>query len=682
MNEAAAAADRSPVDPPWHIAAVAATVLILELALIRQVPAEVRAISYFTNLILLASFFGLGLGCILQQRRSLSWMLPAGLVLIFGFISVGRGVVIYPGSEEVHFWLESAATPGQALRLPILPAAVAIFLFTGLAFVALGQTLARKMDQHPRLVAYSWDIAGSLSGTILFAVSSLIHLPPWVWPPVLLGLWAALFVASRAWRWISALTGALFLLFAASPLEWSWSPYYFIQHQRSQLGTRVWVNSSFHQFAIDFTSEDPEHRAAQAEMVKKWKRPYDLYRQLHGGRSPAEVLVLGAGTGNDVNMALWEGAEKVVAVEIDPVILALGVELNGTDPYGDPRVRRRVDDARHFLRTSGERFDLIVFGTLDSQVLLSGHSNLRLENYVYTRESLLDARRLLADGGMAAVFYAVHKPWLYGRIYTTFREAFGDQSRIFLDRHQALFNTTIVGTRDFEKFGDRPEVVELFGHGIPSTDDWPFIYLERPTIAPVYGALLAIIALLIGGVFLLLRRIHPVTGLYANFLFLGLGFTLMESSAIVRLALVFGSTWTVNATVFASVLATIFVANRMVLRGSAPPEGVAWVGLCCFVLVNYFFPVSLLFRVGPALRVLSCGLLIGLPVYFAAVCFSHLFRRQRITGYPLGVNLIGAMGGGLIEYASMVIGMRQVWMIVLVIYLLAWLSTSLIERRG
>ena len=186
---------------------------------------------------------------------------------------------------------------------------------------------------------------------------------------------------------------------------------------------------------------------------------------------------------------------------------------------------------------------------------------------------------------------------------------------------------------------------------------------------------------MIVGVFLLLRRIHPVTGLHANFLFLGLGFTLMESSAIVRLALVFGSTWTVNATVFASVLATIFVANRMVLRGIAPPIGVAWVGVCCFVLVNYFFPVPALFAVGPALRVVLCGLLIGAPVYFAAVCFSHLFRRQRITGYPLGINLIGAMGGGLIEYVSMLIGMRAVWMIVLVIYLLAWLSTSLIEGR-
>jgi len=33
------------------------------------------------------------------------------------------------------------------------------------------------------------------------------------------------------------------------------------------------------------------------------------------------------------------------------------------------------------------------------------------------------------------------------------------------------------------------------------------------------------------------------------------------------------------------------------------------------------------------------------------------------------------MGGGLIEYTSMVIGMRSVWLLVLVVYLMAWPET-------
>ena len=156
----------------------------------------------------------------------------------------------------------------------------------------------------------------------------------------------------------------------------------------------------------------------------------------------------------------------------------------------------------------------------------------------------------------------------------------------------------------------------------------------------------------------------------------------MESSAIVRLALIFGSTWVVNAVVFSSVLLTIFLANFMVFKKRAPSIRVAWVGLSLFILLNYFLPIPVLFEVGITLRVILCGLLIGIPVFFAGVCFSSLFEKEPVTGYPLGINLIGAMAGGMIEYTSMLGGMRIVWLIILIIYLSAWLSTNLIGKRA
>ena len=667
---------------PWHIALISGTVLILELAFIRLIPAEIKAISYFTNLILIAAFFGLGTGCILQKKTSLNWLMPLGLLLVFSFILVGRGIVIYEEAMQVHYWLQHSDVKGQALKLPLFQAAAMIFISASLPFVALGQTLARSMELFPRLVAYGWDIGGSLLGTLLFVLSSLLSLPPWIWPPLLMFVWSIFFVQSRLEKLVCPLVGIVFLFLANSPYQSMWSPYYYIQYKVQADGIPVWVNSSFHQFAIDFRSTDSKYRELQKTAYEKWDRPYKWYRNLHGGNGPEKVLVLGAGTGNDVNMALFNGVQEIVAIEIDPAILSLGEKYNSNKPYSHKNVRAYVDDARHFLQTSKEKFDMIVFGTLDSQSLLSGQANLRLENYIYTTEALEDTKNLLNDGGMVVIYYSVFKPWLWNRLYATARTVFGDHSRIEFEKSQILFNTLIVGTKGIEDFRDSQQHVERFGTGIPSTDDWPFIYLEYPTVAPIYQKLFALVLALIIGVFFLLRRIHRIRGLHANYLFLGLGFTLMESSAIVRLALIFGSTWVVNAVVFSSVLLTIFLANFMVFKKKAPSIRVAWVGLSLFILLNYFLPIPALFEVGITLRVILCGLLIGIPVFFAGVCFSSIFEKEPVTGYPLGINLIGAMAGGMIEYTSMLGGMRMVWLIILIIYLSAWLSTNLICKRA
>jgi SAM-dependent methyltransferase len=665
--------------PRWQIAFLSFSILTLELAFIRQIPAEVRAISYFTNLILMATFFGLGLGCILQERRRLLLLLPAGVLAVFAFILATHGIVIYEASRSVHFWLEHDVVPGQARTVPLLPAALLAFVAAALPFVALGQSLARAMDQHPRLLAYGWDIAGSLLGTALFSASALIGLPPWVWVAVVMTFAAFLLTRSLPERSLLVAAGLSFLFFSQSPLPAAWSPYYLVQYRQDALGLRVFVNSSFHQLGIRFGQDDPAAREVQQRMLAKWGRPYQVYRAVHGA-PPRRVLVLGAGTGNDIVVALSQGASQVVAVEIDPVILRLGQRLNAARPYDDPRVEAVVDDARHYLRGKHEPFDMIVFGTLDSQVLLSGHSNLRLENYVYTRESLTDARRLLRDGGLVVVYYSVFKDWLYARLYSTVRAVFGEQSTILMDADNALFNTTLIGAKGVPALKPGPEAARLSG-ALPVTDDWPFPYLERPEVGALYGRLLLSVAALVAGAVLLLRRIHPVTGLHADFLFLGVGFTLMESSAVVRLALLFGSTWVVNAVVFSAVLLTIFIANALVLRGLAPPLRAAWLGLGIFVLVNYAFPVSALFALGGAGRALAAAALVGLPVFCAALAFSHLFGRQPVTGYPLGINLVGAMAGGLLEYASMAIGMRSVWLIVFAVYALAWVSFEWAGRR-
>jgi SAM-dependent methyltransferase len=669
---------RKPVAGAWRIAVVAAFILILELAFIRQIPAEVRAIAYFHNLIMMASFFGLGLGCMLQKQWTVQLLLPTGLFLVFALVCAFRGVVIYPHGDEIHYWLMYSGLNPRNL-MPLFPAALAMFLAVAIPFVTLGQTLARLMNGHERLVAYSWDIGGSLVGSGLFVASSFLGIPPWVWPPILTIGWAAGFARSWPNRLFTVTSGLAFVWFSQpgqANLESKWSPYYLVQHQASASGTRVYVNSGFHQYGYNFEAANRGIPLGIGPNVAKWDIPYELYRDEHGGRSPGSVLILGAGTGNDVAVALRNKAKRVVAVEIDPVILELGRTTNARAAYADPRVECHVNDARQFLRSTNAAFDLIVFGTLDSQALLSSQGNLRLDNYVYTRESLEDARGALADRGFVAVFYSVQKPWLYERLYATFHSAFGDQSRIYKFENASLFNTLMVGTKGNPRFKDVDEHVASYAHGLVATDDWPFIYLERPTIGDLYRKFIGVVLGLVFAAFLLLRVLEQGAGRHTPFFFLGVGFTLMEAVAIVRLALLFGSTWTVNVVVFVAVLSTVFVANLSVIYSVAPGLRASWIGLCIALAASYLFPVQSLLELALPLRIAASTGLIFVPVYFSSVCFSRLFQREKEVGFPLGLNLVGAMAGGWLEYLSMVFGLRSIWLIALLVYALAWFFTE------
>ena len=108
----------------------------------------------------------------------------------------------------------------------------------------------------------------------------------------------------------------------------------------------------------------------------------------------------------------------------------------------------------------------------------------------------------------------------------------------------------------------------------------------------------------------------------------------------------------------------------------APPLRVAWFGVCAGLAGSYLFPVNALLEWALPLRVLAGACMVCVPVYFASVCFSRLFRDEPAVGYPLGLNLIGAMAGGWLEYLSMVFGLRAIWLVALGVYALAWLFTE------
>ena len=132
---------------------------------------------------------------------------------------------------------------------------------------------------------------------------------------------------------------------------------------------------------------------------------------------PKDVLIVGAGNGNDVAAALAAGAEHVDAVEIDP--RAAGPRrrrITPTHPYDDPRVTRITNDGRAYLQQTDKKYDLIIFALPDSLTLVSGQSAVRLESFLFTKEAMEAARDHLNPDGAFSMYNFYREPWLLDRL--------------------------------------------------------------------------------------------------------------------------------------------------------------------------------------------------------------------------------------------------------------------------
>jgi hypothetical protein len=278
-----------------------------------------------------------------------------------------------------------------------------------------------------------------------------------------------------------------------------WSPYYRItllevpppQGWPRPPAYLVDVNHDYHQKILDLSPEFMARNFPGAELNREGLAAYTLpYRFVP---HPARILVVGAGTGNDVAAALRNGATHVDAVEIDPLLVRLGRKYHPEHPYDSPRVSVFVNDARAFFKRTQQKYDLIVFGFLDSHTMFSSLSVLRLDDYVYTMESFREAKSLLASNGTAVLaFDSGRTSFITDRIFFTLTRAFGKAPTAYYTGYDGAGVVFVEGNGNESKVGEYPEISnELKSHeasAIVSTDHWPFLYLESRTIPiPVIG---------------------------------------------------------------------------------------------------------------------------------------------------------------------------------------------------
>jgi SAM-dependent methyltransferase len=735
--------------------AVSVLVLFLELACIRWFPAHVLLLTFFTNSVLLACFLGMSIGCLVakHERRYLTWTAPALLVGILAAHAAElmprfeKMVDVGDNSQVVYFGAERYADPAHFF-LPMEVLCGFFFVVICLAMVGPGQELGRSLEREPnRVRAYTINIAGSLAGIALFSLSSYLQLPPGFWFAAVVGLvgwflvrdsrpksglaWAGVAVPLIAIVVLSSWRSGSFGFDRNVPGTTYWSPYYRIDYEHAPR-RNISVNLIGHQ------TMEP------LERIPEYNLPHALRRDVARleGQAPKpfdDVLIIGAGSGNDVSRALRWNVGHVDAVEIDPVILDLGRRDHPAQPYSDPRVTPHNDDGRNFLRSTDKQYDLAIYALVDSLVLHSSFSNIRLESYLFTKEAFDDVKQHLKPGGIFATYNYFRQGWIVARLQKTLKESFGTEPLVIMLPYREnvepgasleAFTIFLSGSDEalapFRKaFGEHknywldaqnlgPEsarngfldtppptltkddarwtrfglsTVEQPAEDLPiATDDWPFLYVRRPMIP----ALSVRAAAVMGGLAIALlyffdRRRKGASGERSSFnfsmFFLGAGFMLVETKAVVRMALLFGSTWIVNSIVFFAVLLLILLANLTVARLRPKSLLPYFAGLLASLLVAIFVPLDALLGMPRLQQIVLSSLLVAAPIFFAGVVFATAFARVKDADRAFGANIAGAILGGLAEYASMRLGFQNVGYVAVAFYVLAMLAGGFLQGQ-
>jgi len=655
-------------------------ILFFELALIRYVPSSVRLVGYYTNFVLICTFLGMGIGLLLEKRgRHYPFLFPFLFLLLLLLVDYFSNVIVEKPKDPSEFlWLTVLESSPRVKTYGIYLVLAVHFLATTLCFVPLAMGLGKSFRKFPPLTAYTLDIAGSLAGIATFFVLSHFSLHPkwWFLAGTILFMILAHEKLSKSILALIGICGCMLILFKAhdNPNE-IWSPYYRIDYFPREVMTVINVNGSAHQVVFDFGDEVRSRSNYVQRAFDDFQKPFGC---IDDGLE--DVLIVGAGTGNDAVIALMNGSKHIDAVEIDKELITLGRELNTHRPYENPDVNIIVDDARSYFKKCKKRYDLIIFGTLDSQALLSGRSSLRLDNYVYTLNSFLSAKKLLRPGGAVILYHMSPTIEIAAKIYQLLEAAFDVEPVVFFESEPKMFNYTfIIGVEEETAPHDVQEAraLQTIPVDLPS-DDWPYLYLSRHSIPSHYLKAFSIL-LVMGSLLLLLSGGGAVLGRrdFPMFL-LGAGFLLLETKSVTQMSLLFASTWRVNVLVFTSILTMIFAANLITMRTKSDHRQVFFLILFFALGINYFLPVETLL-VFPLLTQWVLGsLLVATPIFAASFLFATLFKNTRDSLVSLAYNFLGAVCGGFLENGVMLVGIQKIHVLILFIYLLAFVAV----RKG
>jgi spermidine synthase len=699
-------------DQAWGIVLISILGLFLELVFVRWISTEIRIYAYLQNTILVVCFLGLGLGMFTASKpiELRQCLIPMTFLLLLMAVPVTRAALgsiseMLSVLGDLVIWFDQfASNIGTAIVIVAIGLALTYFVLAILVdmFIPLGRILGRLMNAHPNPIwAYSVNIFGSVIGTWALVLLSYFYQPPFVWFLIAGGLILFFLLWTKKDRRTNIiLLSAIIILswFAGrvpTSLDVIWSPYQKLVVAESKLDEAgeftITVNNAGYQAIIDLSQAsvqaNPERYAPELRGLSQ----YDLPALFHP--RPESVLIVGAGTGNDVAGALRHNVKFVTAVEIDPAIIAIGRNLHPERPYFSPNVQVINDDARSFFATTAEKYDVISFGLLDSHTTTS-MTNARLDHYVYTLESIRQAKSRLKDGGVMVLSFEAQKPFIADRIRQTLKEVFNQEPLAFVIPNSfygwggVMF---VVGDSGIiQKQLEQNHELSLYvkslqkAHPIQftedariTTDDWPYIYLESPKIPSLYYLLIGLMILL----FIRSSRkweaniaIAAGSRTFWHFFFLGAAFLLLEVQNISKASVVLGNTWEVNVVIISSILGMALLANWITYKSPNLPLPLVYTLLIGTCLGLYFVDLARFGFLPYFTKAVLVGSLTSLPMLFSGIVFTRSFTVADEKSNALGANLIGALVGALLQSITFITGIKSLLLLVALFYVLSLVS--------
>jgi hypothetical protein len=217
-----------------------------------------------------------------------------------------------------------------------------------------------------------------------------------------------------------------------------------------------------------------------------------------------------------------------------------------------------------------------------------------------------------------------------------------------------------------------------------ATDDWPYLYQEKPGIPSLFFFLAVLMAIV------LVRRAWRWDARnlavrwhrsHWHFFFLGAGFLLLEVQNVSKAPVVLGNTWQVNAIIVSSVLVMALMANFLAHRFPNIKTELAYTGLFTITLALYFIDLSQFAFLPYGLKALIVGGLTTLPMLFSGVIFVRSFACAVRKDEALGANMIGSLAGALLQSVTFLTGIKALLLVVFVLYALS--AVMLIQQdRG